>query len=140
MKNVLMIFALVFGMNALVLAQGKGNQVSVETRATKAADKWKTELGLTDTQRQQFYDAKVQQLTKKKDILAKHGQDKKKAGAELKANNAEFDAKVKTIFTDEQYTKWKTKKEEYKKQRLIKKGKNGKLPSSEEIENEIDDL
>lgn len=127
MKKVIVAFALLFGLSAAAVAQGQGKgkgqaksqgqgqgqgQKTPEERAKAISEKWQKELGLTDEQKQKFYDAKLGQLQKRKDILAKNNGDKKAAQAELKSNKEAFVSTVKSILSPEQYTKWEQKRKE----------------------------
>ncbi len=127
MKNLILLslfmLSFVFSVSAQN-AQTKTKKTPAE-KATLFADNAKTELGLTDDQRQKVYDAKLDQLTQREAIKTKYNNDNKAGEADFRANNEKFKTSMKSILTPEQHTKWTSAK---------KGGKDGKPNPTEENE------
>lgn len=148
MKKITLIFAVIaISASALFAQKREGKEKkSPEDKAQKAATKWKAYLGLTDDQKQKFYEAKIAQTSKMQALkdARKVATVKDTSKAEFKAAKAEFVATVKTIFTPEQFDKWNAKRSEMKdksKNRREDKGKNknGKVKNKEPKEEDADD-
>ena len=73
--------------------------------------KVKTDLALSDEQFSKFQ-AENKAYKDKIGALKKDDKSKEKNGAEFKKLTTEHEAKLKTIFTDEQFTKWKAMKKD----------------------------
>ncbi|TAF73976.1 MAG: hypothetical protein EAZ53_10810 [Bacteroidetes bacterium] len=125
MKKITLIFA-ALAISASALFAQKNNEKSKkspEEKAQKAATKWQEYLGLTDDQKQKFYDLKLAQINKMKTMKdSLKGKERKGMGANFKASKEDFAANVKTIFTPEQYDKWMAKRSEMKQKGKEKKG------------------
>jgi periplasmic protein CpxP/Spy len=107
--------------------RAKKSELSAEEMANKKADKLKSELTLTDEQRTKVYQAQLEKITQMKAIKAKNLEDKKAKAKEVKPVNEAFQAKMKTILTPEQLTKWEEmKKNQKEKGKEFRKGKSDK--------------
>jgi protein CpxP len=125
MKNLILLSLFMLSFVFSVSAQN-GQTKTKKTPAEKAtffADKAKTDLGLTDDQRQKVYDAKLDQLTQREAIKTKYNNDNKAGEADFRANNEKFRTAMKSILTPEQHTKWTSAK---------KAGKNGKAAPTDD--------
>lgn len=115
--------------NADVLnAGGKTPQEKAENQAKKLAEK----LALTAEQTPQVQAALLDKITKTQNIkttIEKGGGKRIKAAKEI---TAEFDGKMKTILTPEQYTKFEQLREDRKEKRKDKKGKGKKASEAGE--------
>ena len=101
-------------------SKGEMAQKSPEEMASKRSEMWKKELGLSDEQTGQMKTAISERITKIG--AAKVLTDKVAKKDAMAAAKTEYDAKVKTILTPEQSTKFTAKKEEMKKKNADKKG------------------
>ena len=90
-----------------------------EDIAQKRSEMWKKELGLSDEQTAQLKTAISERITKNK--AAKALTDKVAKKTAVTAAKTEFDTKVKSIFTPEQYTKFIAKRNELKAKQKAKK-------------------
>lgn len=105
----------------------KGNKeqkakMTPEEKVQKMADKWQAKLGLNDEEKSKFIEAKKKQIAARQELRKTKPVDKTK----IQAINSDFDASIKSAFTPEHYSAWKTAKEEAKKKQLEKKGEKGK--------------
>ncbi len=120
---------IILGLVAVVMATGAYAHDSArvkkspEEMANKKADKLKVELSLTDEQRTQVYTAVLDKINKSKTIREKYqgGKDKNAMRAEMKTVKENFDAKMKTILSADQYSKWQDIRKQQKEKHKGKK-------------------
>ncbi len=114
-------------MNAdIIKAEGKTPQEKAENQAKKLTEK----LALSAEQTPQVQAALLERMTKGQNIKAtieKGGGKRIKAAKEI---GAEFDSKMKSILTPEQYTKFEQLREDRKDKRKENKGKSKKESES----------
>ena len=98
---------------------GKGEKMDPKAKAELVTEKMAKDLSLTDKQKQQVLELNITEFTGKAECKAKpvapaEGQapqkptqeEREKMRAEREACRAAYDAKLKTILTPEQYTKF----------------------------------
>lgn len=124
MKKVILLFVALIGssvamaqvkteVNSAQTHQPKQQQASKEERAEQFAGRMLKELNLTPEQKNRVYAAKLDQITAKEALDAQYNGDKEAQRthqAEYSAVQENFDAKMKTILTADQYQKWQEKK------------------------------
>lgn len=108
MRKLIMILALCLGMYGISQAQDGGGRMNMtpEERATKQAQRMTQALQLTADQKQQVYDLALQ--TAKQMEAARSSGDR----SAMKAMRDQNDAKMKSILTADQYTKFEQIKAE----------------------------
>lgn len=96
-----------------------------ESAANMRADKLKTELSLSDIQRNQVYAAVLEKINEAKVIKRKYkdSANKKSQHSEMNAVKQSFDSKMNSILTPEQKVKYEALKSEKKDKMKDKKGK-----------------
>lgn len=94
-------------------------KVQHEKAKAEHYEKLKTDLSLTDDQLTKVKDTNERFAAKRRD-LRKNKTDK----SELKKLKAEHEASIKSILSDEQFTKWKAAKEQRKGEAQKRNGKN----------------
>ena len=105
-------------------------KMTPEQKANKQADRLKTELSLSDDQRNKTYSAILDRIHKVDAIKAKYkdSANRKGMGKEIQSVKSEFDNTLATFLTGEQMTKYKElekkKKDRMKAHRKEKKGKH----------------
>lgn len=120
------------------LKEANKEKLTTEQRVEKRVAKLTTELGLNTTQQKQVNEVLLAKAKAKKAKMAEHKTkkaandaavkkefsqaDKEKFKAERQVRMNEYDAKMKSILTAEQYTKWKANV----KGKAGKKGEKGK--------------
>ena len=111
-----------------------------ESSANMRADKLKTELGLSDVQRNQVYAAVLEKMNQAKAIKQKYkdSANKKSQHSEMKLVKQSFDAKINSILTPEQKVKYEALKAGKKDNMKAKKGKM-KKGQTEPHDDEDDD-
>jgi Spy/CpxP family protein refolding chaperone len=111
-----------------------------ESSANMRADKLKTELGLSDVQRNQVYAAVLEKMNQAKAIKQKYkdSANKKSQHSEMKLVKQSFDAKMNSILTPEQKVKYEALKAGKKDNMKAKKGKM-KKGQTEPHDDEDDD-
>ena len=111
-----------------------------ESSANMRADKLKTELGLSDVQRNQVYAAVLEKMNQAKTIKQKYkdSANKKSQHSEMKLVKQSFDAKMNSVLTPEQKVKYEALKADKKDKMKAKKGKI-KKGQSEPHDDEDDD-
>jgi Spy/CpxP family protein refolding chaperone len=106
--------------------QAKWKENKQEKRKEIRSENLKDELDLTDEQVEELDAALQARKEKAKALRAKHGENKKALGKEMKTVNEEFRAEVKEILSEEQYAKWEAMKTE--KRENAGKGRKGGKP------------
>ena len=109
-----------------------------ESAANMRADKLKTELSLSDIQRNQVYAAVLEKINEAKVIKRKYkdSANKKSQHSEMNAVKQSFDSKMNSILTPEQKVKYEALKSE-KKDKM--KGKKGKMKGQSKKNDEDDE-
>lgn len=127
MKNFLFLFTAVILTVTSVNAQSKNESAparkeqksgTIEQKSEKFAGRLYKELGLTEDQRKQVYQAKFDALTKMKKLDDAYGKDNRSAHKEeYEAVRADFRTRMRGILTPEQFAKWEKMKEEKKEKK-----------------------
>lgn len=116
-------------------------KMNPEQKANKQADRLKTELSLSDDQRNKTYSAILDRINKVDAIKAKYkdSANKKGMGKEMQSVKTEFDNTLATFLTGEQMTKYKElekkKKDKMKAHRKEKKGKQNDSDDDSDSDN-----
>lgn len=105
---------------------------SPEQRAAMQADKMKTDLSLTDVQRNEVYEACLKRMQEASAIKAKYASLKGKEEArarrsEMKLVQSAFDSRMKEVLTADQYAQWNKNKAEHKS-KMKARHKSSKTP------------
>lgn len=117
MKKLLFV-ALMFATSLLMAQAPNGanpkqkQKKSPEERATAISNHLTTQLGLSESQKKQVYSLVLEKSAKVKSIREQYGADKKLAHEKIQPIRKEFNDKMKTILTADQYTKWEKMKAE----------------------------
>ena len=107
-SKITMLFALLIMTTTSIFAQGGGQQMTVPERVKATMDKMTTPLGLNDSQ----VTSTTAAFTDYYNAQTKMFQDVRSSGARpdrdaVQKLTDDRDAKLKTIFTEDQYTKFK---------------------------------
>lgn len=140
MKKLIVVFAAIaISATALFAQKNEKKNKSPEEKAQKIASRWKEYLGLTDEQKQKFYDAKLAQINKIKAFRdSTKGKERAGLGQKIKNNKDEFVATIKTILTPEQFDKWIAKRSEVKDKKENKKGKGKDKKIKDKEDSKVD--
>lgn len=145
MKKITLIFA-ALAISASALFAQKNNEKSKkspEEKAQKVATRWKEYLGLTDEQKQKFYDLKLAQINKMKALRdSSKGKDKAAIEPSFNAAKLEFVTNVRGIFTPEQFDKWMLKRSKMKekgKENRENRGGGNRNKDKKSDDNDSDD-
>lgn len=140
-----MVFAVALLAATQAYSQGKKskNKISEEEKATAIANRWKTELGLSEAETQAYYQAKLTQLNNSKAIAAKHKGNKEAMRGEMKAVNQTFVSQIQASLTPEHFQLWQQKRKEAaqkmkEKRQKVKTEKDKKTPASENESFDLD--
>ena len=123
-KLIFSLAAIVIALNTFAHDTAKVKRTP-ESSANMRADKLKTELGLSDVQRNQVYAAVLEKMNQAKAIKQKYkdSANKKSQHIEMKLVKQSFDAKMNSVLTPEQKVKYEALKAEKKGKMKAKKGK-----------------
>jgi Spy/CpxP family protein refolding chaperone len=119
MKKILFLLFAGILSSAAVSAQAKAETTTTVQQkrtdnaqvATDYSNMIAKELGLTDAQRKQVYDARFNMLNKKQRLDSAYGADSRKTNPDAyTAVENDFIGIMKTILTAEQYAKWEANK------------------------------
>jgi len=122
---------LIFGLAAIVIALNTFAHDTTKVKRTPEstanirAHKLKTELGLSDDQRNQVYAAVLEKINKSKAVKQKYKDSTSETSlkSEMALVKQSFDAKMNSILTPEQKVKYEALKVEKKDKMKAKKGK-----------------
>jgi hypothetical protein len=129
MKMKLMGSFLIASMLLFCTAFAHGDKSTPQEKAAKKTAWMKTNLGLSDDQLKQVEPLNLEYAQKNYDLKSNQALSKEEKETQMKKNDDEKDAKLKTIFSAEQFKTYQAKKmemkEEMKKQSEGSGAKNG---------------
>lgn len=104
---------------AALSVQVSAQQVSPEEKAQQAAGDMQKRLGLKENQLQYIYSINLIKIQKTRKVKVERADNHKKLGRDYLAISEEYNLRLRSILTPEQYQRWEILREEAQERRKV---------------------